>query len=213
MTFRALRISSRSQVMLALMVGVYLVIASRSHCNQMVVSATGTRDIYSSMNIVYQAAYLAVQLPAGMFADRLDPVIMLAAIVGGLAITSTISPFALVGLSSWSWTPWTSAVPALVTGTLYAVNGALSGSWWPFMNVMLSNWAPSVKLAYMYSTISTGVPGGIVFGSAFTGFFYSVHDFEFGFSFFIMTVSILYTVYYAYFFMLPFYNVTVTIIM
>jgi len=116
---------------------------------------------------------------------------MLATIIAGLATTSAIYPFALAGLSSWSWTPWTSAIPAMVTGTLYAVNGALAGSWWPIMNVMLSNWAPPEELAYMYSIINTGLPGGIVAGNIFTGFFYSLHGSEFGYSFFIISVSIL----------------------
>jgi len=177
--------------MVALLIGVFLVMASRTHSNQMVISATGGRNTYSAMNIVYQVAYLVVQIPTGMFADRLNPVTMLAAIVAGLAITSAVSPFALVGLSSWSWTPWTSAIPVMVTGTLYAVNGALAGSWWPFMNVMLSNWAPPEELAYMYSTINTGLPGGIVAGNIFTGFFYSLHGSEFRYSFLIMSVSIL----------------------
>jgi len=121
----------------------------------------------------------------------MNPVIMLATIIAGLAVTSAVSPFALAGLSSWSWTPWTSAIPAMVTGITYAVNGALAGSWWPFMNVMLSNWAPPEKLAYMYSTINTGIPGGIVAGNIFTGFFYSLHGSDFGYSYFVISVSIL----------------------
>lgn len=167
------------------------IMASRTHSNQMVISATGARNTYSAMNVVYQVAYLVVQVPTGLFADRLNSVTMLATIIAGLATTSAIYPFALAGLSSWSWTPWTSAIPAMVTGTLYAVNGALAGSWWPIMNVMLSNWAPPEELAYMYSIINTGLPGGIVAGNIFTGFFYSLHGSEFGYSFFIISVSIL----------------------
>lgn len=176
--------------MVALLIGVFLVMASRTHYNQMVVSATGARHTYSAMNVIYQVAYLVVQLPTGMFADRLNSVTMLAIIVAGLAITLAASPFALIGLSTWSWTPFLSAIPALVTGALYAVNGALAGSWWPFMNVMLSNWAPPEKLAYMYSTINTGIPGGIVVGNMFTGFFYAVQGTDFGYSFFVISVSI-----------------------
>ncbi|XP_025191104.1 sialin-like [Melanaphis sacchari] len=187
MTYQTFLITARGQVMVALMVGVYLVTATRSHSNQMVISATGNRDTYSAMNVVYQVAYLFVQLPTGLFADRLNPVTSLAVILAGLAATSAVSPFALIGLSSWSWTPWSSAIPVLVTGAVYAVNGALAGSWWPFMNVMLSNWAPPDELAYMYSAISTGVPGGIVAGNLFTGFFYSLHGCDFGYSFFIMS--------------------------
>jgi len=178
--------------MVALLIGVFLVMASRTHCNQMVVNFTGTRNIYSAMNVVYQVAYLVVQLPTGLLADSLNPVTMLATIITGLAVTSAVSPFALNGLSLWSWTPWTSAIPVIVTGTIFAINGALAGSWWPFMNVMLSNWAPPEKLAYMYATINTGLPGGIVVGNIFTGFFYSLHGFDFGYSFFVITVSILY---------------------
>lgn len=192
MTFKTVWISSHGQVMVALLIGVFLVMASRTHCNQMVINATGTRDTYSTMNVFYQVAYLVVQLPTGLLADRLNSVTMLATIITGLAVSSAVSPFSLEGLSSWSWIPWTSAIPAMVTGTLYAVNGALAGSWWPFMNVMLSNWAPPEKLAYMYATINTGLPGGIVVGNIFTGFFYSLHGSDFGYSFFIITVSILY---------------------
>lgn len=192
MTYPTRLISSHYQVMVALLIGVFLVMANRTHTNQMVVSATGGRDTYSAMNVVYQVAYLAIQLPTGLFADRLNSVTMLATIVSGLAISSAISPFALTGLSSWSWTPWSSAIPVLVTGALYAVNGALAGSWWPFMNVMLSNWAPPDKLAYMYATINTGIPSGIVAGNMFTGFFYSaVEDSGFKYSFFVIAVSIL----------------------
>jgi len=177
--------------MVALLIGVFLVMASRTHSNQMVVSATGARNTYSAMNVIYQVAYLVVQLPTGMFADRMNSVTMLTTIIAGLAITSAASPFALTGLSTWSWTPFSSAIPALVTGALYAVNGALAGSWWPFMNVMLSNWAPPEKLAYMYATINTGIPGGIVAGNMFTGFFYTVQGTDFGYSFFVISVSIL----------------------
>ncbi|CAH1732203.1 sialin-like [Aphis gossypii] len=187
MTFQTFLITARGQVMVALMVGVYLVTATRSHSNQMVISTTGNRNTYSAMNVVYQLAYLIVQLPTGLFADRLNPVTSLAVIMVGLAATAAVSPFALVHLSSWSWTPWSSAIPVLVTGAVYAVNGALAGSWWPFMNVMLSNWAPPDELAYMYSTISTGVPGGIVAGNLFTGFFYALHGSDFGYSFFVMS--------------------------
>lgn len=190
MTYQTFLITARGQVMVALMVGVYLVMATRSHSNQMVISYTGNRDTYSAMNVVYQLAYLIVQLPTGLFADRLNPVTSLAVIMAGLAATAAVSPFALIHLSSWSWTPWSSAVPVLVTGAVYAVNGALAGSWWPFMNVMLSNWAPPDELAYMYSTISTGIPGGIVAGNLFTGFFYALHGCDFGYSFFVMSVSI-----------------------
>lgn len=191
--------------MVALLIGLFLVMASRTHSNQMVINSTGAHTTYSSMNVVYQVAYLVVQLPIGLFADRLNPVTMLATIIGGLAITSVVSPFALTGLSSWSWTPWKSAIPAMMTGTLYAVNGALAGSWWPFMNVMLSNWAPPEELAFMYSTINTGLPSGIVAGNIFTGFFYSLHGSEFGYSFFIMSVSILLCIINYYYFIILYY--------
>lgn len=182
--------SSRGQVTVALTLGVYLIIAGRSHFNQMLVDATGkheTDHTYSAMNVVYQVTYAAVQVPAFLYADRMDPSTVLGAVPLGVGVTSAVAPFVLPRLSSpglWS------AAAGLVTGALFAVNGALIGAWWPFMNVMLSNWAPPAKLSYMYAVIHTGIPGGIALGNAFTGLVYGVHGSDFRYSFLIVSVSI-----------------------
>jgi len=188
MTIRT-SISSRCQVTVALMLGVYLTIGSRSHFNQMLVDATNSgshgRDgghTYSAMNVVYQVAYAIVQVPAFLYADGVNPVPVLGAVPLAMAVTSAIAPFSLSNLSS-------SNFAVFVTGILYVINGALAGSWWPFMNVMLSNWAPPIELAYMYAAINTGLPGGIALGNAFTGLVYGFHGSAFRYSFFIVTVS------------------------
>lgn len=181
--------SSRAQVTVALMLGVYIIIASRSHSNQMLVDATGSDNghAYAVMNVVYQVMYAVVQVPACLYADRLDPVAMLGVVPFGMAMTSAAAPFVLPKLTSSLW-----SMSGVVTGALFAVNGMLIGAWWPFMNVMLSNWAPPAKLAYMYAVINTGIPGGIALGNAYTGFVYGVYNSAFRYSFFIVTVSIIY---------------------
>lgn len=172
--------------MLAL--GVYLTIASRSHFNQMVVDVTGKDNshVYSTMNVLYQVAYATVQIPASVYADRVDPATVLGAVPLTMAFSSAVAPFALPELSSAAQ-PLSAA--AIVTGALFAVNGAVAGSWWPFMNVILTNWAPPAELAYMYAAINTGIPGGIALGNAFTGFAYGVHGTAFRYSFFVVSVS------------------------
>lgn len=182
-------VSSRVQVTVALMLGVYIIIANRSHSNQMLVDATGSDSghAYAVMNFVYQVMYAVVQVPACLYADRLDPVAILGAVPLGMAVTSAVAPFVLPELTSSLW-----SMAGMVTGALFAVNGTLIGVWWPFMNVMLSNWAPPEKLAYMYAIIHTGIPGGIALGNAYTGFIYSVCNSAFRYSFFIVSVSIIY---------------------
>jgi sugar phosphate permease len=188
MTYKTF-VSSRSQVTAALMIGVYLTIASRSHFNQMLVDATGGRhQVYSAMNVVYQVAYAAIQVPASMCADHMDPVPALAIVPLMLALTSAVAPFVL-----W-YVDWTASAPLPISsivaiGALFAVNGASLGAWWPFMNVMVSNWAPPDRLAVMYGTINTGLPGGIALGNAVCGFAYSVHETTFRYSFFVVSVS------------------------
>lgn len=189
MTYRTC-VSSRGQVAAMLMLGVYLTVAGRSHFNQMVVDATGADDCraYSALNVVYQVTYAAVQIPACAYADRLDAGPVLAAVLLGMACSSTVAPFVLPRLAS---APQSAA--GLVAGALFAVNGALAGSWWPFMNAVLSNWAPPAELAYMYAAINTGVPGGVALGNAVTGFVYGAHQHHrttaFRYSFFIVAVS------------------------
>lgn len=69
MTLRLAWLSSRGQVTVALMLGVYLTIGSRSHFTQLLnyrCSDTGSGDCtghtFSTMNAVYQTAYAAVQV-------------------------------------------------------------------------------------------------------------------------------------------------------
>lgn len=69
MTLRIGLLSSRGQVTVALMLGVYLTIGSRSHFIQMLnyrCNDTGAGDCagstFSAMNTVYQTAYAAVQV-------------------------------------------------------------------------------------------------------------------------------------------------------
>lgn len=182
-------VSSRVQVTVALMLGVYIIIASRSHYNQMLVDATGSDNghAYAVMNVVYQVMYAVIQVPACLYANRLDPVAMLGVVPLGMAITSAVAPFVLSKLTSSLW-----SVAGMVTGVLFAVNGTLIGAWWPFMNVMLSNWAPPAKMSYMYAIIHTGIPGGIALGNAYTGFVYGVCNSNFRYSFFIVSVRIIY---------------------
>lgn len=153
-----------------LMLGVYLLIGSRSHFNQMVVDVTGpgNRHVYSAMNVAYQTTYMAIQIPTCLYADRVDPATVLAALLLAMALSSAVTPFVLPALSSATG-PGVAAV-----ALLFAVNGALIGCWWPYMNAVLSNWAPPAELAYMYAAINTGVPAGAALGNAFTGFAYGV---------------------------------------
>lgn len=165
------------------MLGVYLTVGSRTHFNQMLNDARADAGrVYSTANAVYQTAYAAVQIPAFVYADRVDPVPVLGAAVAGVAVTSAVAPFAFRAVGSGP------AAFALVAG-LYAVNGALGGVWWPFMSSMLANWAPAAELAYMYAVINTGLPGGIALGNAYTGLYYGLHGTAFRCSFFVVTVS------------------------
>lgn len=193
MTFRTC-LSSRGQVTVALMLGVYLVMTSRSHFNQMLNhngddgggdngGGGGDNSTYATMNMVYQVAYAAVQVPAFLYADRVDPVPVLGAVPLGLAVSSAMAPYALIA------GPSSSTAARAATGALYAVNGALLGVWWPFMSVMLANWSPPAELAHKYATINTGVPGGTALGNAFAGLFYGLHNSVFRHSFFVVSVS------------------------
>lgn len=181
MTWRTAALSCRGQVTVALMLGVYLTVGSRTHFNQMLNDAAraDAGRAYSTANAVYQTAYAAVQVPAFVYADRVNPVPVLGAAVAGVAVTSAVAPFAFRAAG---------AGPAIVAG-LYAVNGALGGLWWPFMSSMLANWAPAAELAYMYAVINTGLPGGIALGNAYTGLYYGVHGTAYRYSFFVVAVS------------------------
>lgn len=122
-------------------------------------------------------------MPAFLFADRVDPVPVLGAVTLGTAVTSAIAPFAFRALGSGH-------AATVLLGALFAANGVLGGCWWPSMNTMLANWAPATELAFMYATVNTGLPGGIVLGNAFVGLVYGVHDSAFRYSFFIVTVGV-----------------------
>lgn len=183
MTWRTAALSCRGQVTVALMLGVYLTVGSRTHFNQMLNDARADAgSAYSTANAVYQTAYAAVQVPAFVYADRVNPVPVLGVAVAGVAVTSAVAPFAFEAIGSGP------AAFALVA-CLYAVNGALGGVWWPFMSSMLANWAPAAELAYMYAVVNTGLPGGIALGNAYTGLHYGVHGTAFRYSFFVVAVS------------------------
>ncbi|XP_050528077.1 sialin-like [Daktulosphaira vitifoliae] len=75
----------------------------------------------------------------------------------------------------------------------------MGGCWWPFMNVMLSNWCPPTELSYMYSVINTGLPGGIILGTVIPGMIYKNSSSDFQHSFFaIMVLCLLWSVYWLY---------------
>lgn len=116
MTFKT-RVSSRFQVAAALTVGVYLIMACRSHFVQMLEHSdrTGRGRAYSTTNVAYQAAYAAVQVPAMVYGNRADPALVLAAVPLGMAVTSAAVPYAL------------SADPSSSAASV--VNGALTGAW------------------------------------------------------------------------------------
>lgn len=119
-----------------------------------------------------------------MFADRVDPARALGAVTTSLAVSSAVTPFAVRRLNE----PW-HVTRKLAVGVLYTVNGALIGLSWPFINAMLSHWAPSDELSSMYAVINTGVPGGLLLGNLITGVVYREISSEFFYSYFIFAVS------------------------
>ncbi|XP_050427042.1 uncharacterized protein LOC126837247 [Adelges cooleyi] len=181
MTFRTCCVSSRAQVTIGLMLGVYITMATRSHFNLMLVDASESfqvPNVHFMLNIVYQVGFMAVQVPSGIWLDGVNPVPVLGVIVLALAVSSFISPFTFrAGLLYPS---------AMLAG----INGMIVGCWWPSMGVMLSNWAPPAELSCMYSTINTGIPGGTILGTVIPGIIYTNRNSsDFHHSFFVLAAA------------------------